>query len=200
MSPTGFTADIIDGISFRQYALHCARAFGALVSMREDSADAPIPTKFKADDYHRKELKKSKAKLALLNKMPIEEAAKEAALEYANAVAERDKAIAKTEDQRAKYLAMLEKVRAYQPPSNEHIEYKKFMESQILSSIDFDYRGDYYKENPIDQLSPEDWKKEQIRHISDSIDYYTKAYAEEVARTKGRNKWLKELFDSLPKE
>ena len=42
--PTGYTADIQDGkiTTLREYALSCARAFGALIMMRDDPHDAPI--------------------------------------------------------------------------------------------------------------------------------------------------------------
>ena len=36
--PTGYTADIKDGIDFKTYAMNCARAFGARVMLRELAA------------------------------------------------------------------------------------------------------------------------------------------------------------------
>lgn len=34
--PTGYTADIKDGIDFKTYAMNCARAFGACVMLRDE--------------------------------------------------------------------------------------------------------------------------------------------------------------------
>lgn len=50
--PTGYTAAIADGIDFKTYALSCARAFGALVEMRDEPANAPIPEEFKPSSYY----------------------------------------------------------------------------------------------------------------------------------------------------
>lgn len=50
--PTGYTAAIKDGITFQEYALSCARAFGALISMREESSDAPIPDALEMSPYY----------------------------------------------------------------------------------------------------------------------------------------------------
>lgn len=55
--PTGYTADLMEkGMEFKPFVLQCARAFGALITMRDDSLDAPIPEKFEPDDYHIKKL------------------------------------------------------------------------------------------------------------------------------------------------
>lgn len=46
--PTGYTADVQSGkvTDFAEYAMNCARAFGALVLMRDDPSDADIPERF----------------------------------------------------------------------------------------------------------------------------------------------------------
>lgn len=42
--PTGYTADLMEkGMEFKPFVLQCARAFGALITMRDDSLDAPSP-------------------------------------------------------------------------------------------------------------------------------------------------------------
>ena len=56
--PTGYTSDIYDGkdISFREYALKCARNFGAYVEMRDSSLDTEMPTEFEPSTYYRDKL------------------------------------------------------------------------------------------------------------------------------------------------
>ena len=44
--PTGYTAPIKDGISFNDFMWGCARAFGALIMMRDDPPGTPIPERF----------------------------------------------------------------------------------------------------------------------------------------------------------
>ena len=60
--PTGYTSKIADGIGFKDFALSCARAFGACIEMRDDPSDKPIPNEFKPNDYHKKRM--AAAKLA----------------------------------------------------------------------------------------------------------------------------------------
>lgn len=50
--PTGYTANIKNGITFEEFALDCARNFGALIIMRDEPKDAPIPEQFEASKHH----------------------------------------------------------------------------------------------------------------------------------------------------
>jgi hypothetical protein len=62
--PTGYTCIIEDkpDVTFAEYVWRCARAFGALLSMREDSLDAPIPDELKSEDtdYYKTAYEKAK--------------------------------------------------------------------------------------------------------------------------------------------
>ena len=59
---TGYTDAVGKGeiTEFKDYALLCARAFGACVSMRDEPLDAEIPEEFKPNDYHEKSLQKAR--------------------------------------------------------------------------------------------------------------------------------------------
>lgn len=48
--PTGYTYPVCEGkiTEFPDFALSCARAFGALISMREEPMDAPLPDEIAA--------------------------------------------------------------------------------------------------------------------------------------------------------
>ena len=61
--PTGYTLELYDGkdITFEEFVLKCARAFGALINMRDEPRDAPIPERFEPSYYHLKELIKAKS-------------------------------------------------------------------------------------------------------------------------------------------
>jgi len=61
--PTGYTAGVQDGkiTEFSDFALNCARAFGALITMRDDPQDTPIPEKFEArTSYYDERLENAK--------------------------------------------------------------------------------------------------------------------------------------------
>ena len=77
--PTGYTADLYDGkdVSFEDFTLNCARAFGALVSLR-DEPDAEIPDEFKVDEFYVKRFEKAKEELEKAKQITDEDFAAEA--------------------------------------------------------------------------------------------------------------------------
>lgn len=198
--PTGYTAAIKDGITFRQFAMNCARAFGATITMRDDGGDGSnIPERFEPSDYHLKELRKAQNELAVLSAMTPEDVAKRASEDYEAAEARRLETLREKRELRAKYEAMLAEVKAWKTPTPDHIQFRNFMLEQIGSSIDFDC-GESYYDKPTQRLTPEEWLLGRRSKIEGDIDYHTKNYAEEVERTEKRNAWIKALRDSLPTE
>lgn len=194
--PTGYTAPIInEGITFKQYALSCARAFGALLPMRDEPSNAPIPDEFKASDYHEKEL--VKAKKELTDYMLLDEDALLKLYEYEQQkeIEQHNKWNAQKDEQRAKYEAMLLEAEAYIAPSEDHVGYREFMIKQIKESIDFDCT---HFEAP-ERLSFIDWKSKYLKHLHWAVEYHAKCNDEEVQRTRDRNKWIKQLKESLAK-
>ncbi len=197
--PTGYTANIGDkDITFKQFVWSCARNFGALVMMRDDPNDAEIPEEFKPSNYHKESLEKAYRELKDLDQI----SEKEATLKSIEECNEKNKQEKEYEKKKLilknKYLAMLEKVKAWNPPSPDHENLKKFMISQIEESIDFDCK--VYPNKTNMPLSGKDWLKEKRDHILWEIEYHTKEDREECERVAGRNLWLKQLRESLKGE
>jgi hypothetical protein len=195
--PTGYTAIIEDraDCTFEDYVWRCARAFGAFVLMRDEALDAPIPKAFEPSDYHVKELAKATRRLAGLRAMPIEQADALAKEEYAQAVREHAKDSEQQKLKLARYDAILAKVKAWDPPTPQHQELKKFMEQQIDVSTEFDRQ--YVRPEP-ELLTGAQWLEKEIKSAQWSFDYHTKEDAEERERTAGRNGWVKALAASVP--
>jgi hypothetical protein len=198
--PTGYTAPIKDGISFKEYAMGCARAFGALIMMRDEPSDAPIPEAFEPSDYNSKRIEEHESELAKVKAMDAEQCQAAAVKEHANDVARFSKYIEENRELEAKYKAMLEQVEAYEPPSPDHVKFKEFMRSQITESIQFDCGGDYHEQlAKINATTPngEQWQATKIATLAKDIAYHAKQHAEELERTEGRNRWVRELRESL---
>lgn len=193
--PTGYTAPIKDGISFRQYALNCARAFGALVLMRDDPADAPIPERFEPSTWNADRLQEASERLTQLRLMSLADTEREALAAHTEALRSYNERKAEREELRGKYEAMLAQVVAWQAPTADHVEYKKFMETQIRESIDFDCRE--YEDAPTLQSGAE-WLAAAIKKAEWDVQYHTREDSKERERTEGRNAWVKALRDSLP--
>lgn len=201
--PTGYTADIAKGITFKEYALSCARNFGALILMRDETKDAPIPDAFEPSDYHSNALKKAEDRIRELRLMSSDEVAKAAITDHHAQVERHREAIAEKAQLKGKYQAMLDQVKAYTPPSPDHENFKKFMVSQIEESIEFDCGGTYH-ENALRDLSepmdPCDWLDEKLAKAREDAAYHDKNLAEEVKRTAERNRWVRQLRASLSGE
>lgn len=193
---TGYTHDVAEGkvTEFPAFAMQCARAFGALVEMRDADPAAKIPESFVVSDYYVQRLVDAEAKLARLEAMDEATAAAECQRAHAASLAEWEKSERDRQTKRQRYEAMLEKVRAWIPPTPQHAEMHSFMASQLISSIDFDCKPYGSKPEPT---PASEWLRGQIVQARQNVAYYTKSKAEEEARVAGRNKWLADLRASL---
>lgn len=194
--PTGYTAEVQKGISFEKYALGCAKAFGALITMRDEPSDKEIPEKLEPSDHHFK--KKTSAEDELKSLILLtDDAANKKALDKFNA--DELYRVNKLKEEsviEARYNEMLVKAKAWVSPSKDHDELKDFMISQIEKSIKFDCGGDYY-EKPTTKMTGEQWRSEKMEQLHKDIAYHIKHYREEIERTNDRNKWINSLRNSL---
>jgi hypothetical protein len=196
--PTGYTAAIKDGISFEKFVWSCARAFGALVMMRDEPTGAPIPQRFEPSDYNAKRAAEARGELARLQAMSIEQVQAAAESAYSEAVQRHEKRTAERTELRNKYNAMLAKAVQWEPPTKDHEGLKEMMISQLRESIDWDC-NDKYDQPPMKQDAMT-WHNAQIAEARRSIAYHEKAQAEENERTEGRNAWLMALRESVPQQ
>ena len=194
--PTGYTAEVANGkvTDFRTFALRCARQFGATIMQRDDPMEE-LPKLRVASDYYERSLAESKARLAWLDTLDVEQANDEAAKEYGEAVKQNEKYRAERSLTKTRYEAMLSDVRAWEPPTPEHQELKRFMVQQLTESIDFDCKD--YSTKPV-RLSGPMWLAREKGKARESIARYTKLYGEELERVEESNRWITALYESLP--
>lgn len=196
--PTGYTATLYEGKpqTFRQFAMQCARAFGATITMRDADLDAEIPEKFEISDYHLKGLFTAQDELRTVQTASIDALNELARLEYDDALRVWQRMMKERRERKDRYEAMLNEVNEWTPPTDEHAEFKKFMQSQLIESIDFDCNYDLPM--PV-QLSGEQWKYKEIARLKRDIEYHKQEQKEEELRVQGRNEWIAALRKSLPK-
>ncbi len=196
--PTGYTADVQDGktTDLRTFTLQCARAFGALVSMRDSAHDAPIPEELVPSKYNNERLAEARKRHTELQAMSSEDVT--AACEKANreAIKQSRESQERTATARARYESMLKKVRAWTPPTADHEGLKDFMVKQLQESIGFDC----HESGPPEPQKRDVWLEAQQDRAMLDIGYHSKAAAEEKARVARRNHWIRALRESLEGE
>lgn len=197
--PTGYTAKIADGQTFEEFILSCARAFGALVEMRDEPADAPIPEEFKPSAYHTTQIGVARAKMEEIRTMRLSTGERMAKQAFEAETEYHEKRIREARELQAKYEAVLERVREWVPPTPDHVGLKDFMVKQIVSSILFDCTStiDYYSKNTPVLLTGEQWMAKTAEEAQRRLAYHREELAKEVERVDSRNAWVRALRDSL---
>ena len=191
--PTGYTAAVCDGkiTEFKDFALSCARAFGALITMRDDPMDAPIPNEFKPSTFNADRLTEAKARLHDLQAMTPEQAEHAAFRDFEERKAHADEANARYDAENERIDAMLEKVNSWEPPTEDHREMKSFMIQQLTIS-----KSDYRAEQP-ERLNGAAWLAREAATAARDVGYHTKAQLEENERATKRTAWIRDLRASL---
>lgn len=198
--PTGYTAGVADGTveEFKEYALQCARAFGACVMLRDEPLSSDIP-EFEPSDYHINELVKAEQELLAFSNTGEAERREMHAAEHKKKVERAELGIAEKQEERGRYESMLEKARQFQAPSPEHIKYAEFLVSQLEESIAWDCNIDYYEalKKPVEFHQ---WESDVVESLTDSIEYHKTRHREEIERAESRNLWIKQLRAVLDRE
>lgn len=196
--PTGYTADIENGISFKEFALQCAHAFGACIMQRDESFTTPLKRDIPSKHYQTGIEKANKALEKLQNASPTQ--LETQFIQYLNKGIKRNKKYKQHKlDLLSKYNNMLFKVKDWIPPTDEHTELKKFMIQQIEDSIDWDCKLDWVDDEleRLNNLTLEEWLKGEIDSHKHTLEYYTKEAKKEIDRCNSRNEWKDQLIESL---
>lgn len=195
---TGYTEKVAENenFSFKDFALMCARSFGALIDMRDEPLDAPLPEKFEPNDYYINRLNEAKAELRKFRANPPKK--DELSKRYDEYLFTLGEDIRKENDKRKiikqRYEAMIDKVKNWQPPTPEHNGLKELMIEQLTDSIEFDCKE--YKPR-IETKAEYIHVYGNEKYLLDEIAHYERFVKEEKDRCESKNKWIKELRDSL---
>ena len=179
--------------------MQCARAFGACIDMRDESSSTPIPESFKPSNYHLEKKHAAEQKLRKFKSFKKEDWEKLAKKTFEEEFARNQKYIDEAKTLLTKYKNMLEKVRAWSPPTEEHQNLKRFMIEQIESSIKFDCDVEYWTRQ-LNSVVLDKWqhfKGEQIALVIENIAYHEKEYEKEVERARKNSEWVNALRESL---
>lgn len=192
--PTAYTAGIENGslTSLREYALLCAREFGALVYMRDEPLknEIRLPT---SDGYYEKSYENATKAYADWMNLTEEEKRTLWNAEYAETIADVERRNEKTRIELERYKRMRTLVAKWIPPTTEHFELKTFMLQQINASTE------WMKEYEIPQQeSFESWSRSHEKILFDSLGRAAAGLEKDKHLIRRRTEWITALMNSLP--
>jgi hypothetical protein len=192
--PTGYTADVEDGkvTEFVDFALACARNFGALITMRDEPKGTPIPEAFTVSQWTRDSVVNAEHRLAELENMGREEIDAAVNTSYVSRLKSYQQSVADYKVKNDRYQKMLDKVNAWTPPTPDHQGMKDFMIQQLESSM----YDDKWLSVP-QKTSVSEWYREELDRANRAVESARKRLDEEIQRVAERNLWVQALRESL---
>lgn len=196
--PTGYTSLILEKpeTTFEQFAMRCAKAFGACIEMRDDPIDAEIP-EFKPSQCVMDSLDSAKKKLEQAMGYQDYQWRDMHEEEIQDGLRRREESRQKDQNERKLFESMMEQVRAWKPPTDEHVGLKEFMLKQLAESLPEMRTDEWYERYSPIETDLAKFKKFRIEILRDSVNYYEKVLQGERERAESRNLWVKQLRESL---
>lgn len=196
--PTGYTyiLEKQPDVSFRDFALRCARAMGALIMLRDEPMDAPLPDDVGGSlDYELTRIAKAKERAAEVASWD----AKEWRRQYAEFKASRERDYAKAREDAARWAKacrrMIDEVNRWKAPTEHHEGLRNFMLQQLEETLRFDgtpLDAEHYEVPPFAE-----WKAAEVARAKAEPHRAEQAYDEAKMRADDRNEWVRALKASL---
>lgn len=191
-----FTQSIKYGaeMSAAEFIVGWAKLRGGLGHMRDEPLDAPIRT-LAMSPYRESALKRAKKNLEEYKNMTLEEA--EALVEegYQKDIAHKKAMDEQRELQKQKFIALMEQVNKWEPPTLQHLTIKEDALSDLKSAIKDCECSPYTPEKMDAQEYINGW----IENCEKEVAYHEKTLAEEKQAVEEKNKWITALLDSVEK-
>lgn len=187
-----------NNLSFKQFALRCAREFGVLVSMRDESWDVPILTEIEPSSYHLDGIKKAEQDLKNLQAQTPQALHAQAVRNRNATLLEIEKGFKKAKHERPICEKMLAKVQSLEV-DGDHLGWKSFMERSLTEALDAEnlnfYTGELARLNQPINIEVE--RANRLESIQSSLEYHTIKWDEELARCKDRTEWLVKMREAI---
>lgn len=195
---TGYTSILLDNdYGVKEWALVCARAFGALIMMRDEPMEAPIPQRQEPSDYHVKELTRLNTELGEWEVMTQDERLAWATTKATANHQSNVDYLAKSKVQNERLQEKLKQVNAWNPPK-DYSELKRFMVEQITMCIDdLSWAENRVKESEDTESNAYRICAERIDSLNKDIKYHEEQNRKEIERVEGRNEWIDGLRKAL---
>ena len=198
--PTGYTYSVQNGevTELKEFMLSCAKGFGAFINMRDDGISSDIKYR-EVGEYYSRRLENTKREFEEFKLLSDEEIQKQLDESYERRVKEQKEGLKRFDEQKQRYLDMIDKVKEWIPPTEDHIKLKEFALEQLNSSLEFDCSDssrNYYLQEPFKD-TVEEYRVYKIKSYLKDLEYYSKSYRDELESVEKANKWIRDLIESL---
>lgn len=188
--PSGYTAALHAGDqSFRDFVLACSSAMGASLDLRDESLDAPS-RRFEPSDHYFEATAKGERRLLDLG--DDETATKMFLAAVMNVDVHNREGARSVSDRAGRYGDMLGRVRAWEPPTPDHVGLKDFMVEQLEESSLLDCFHSALVVPAFDE-----WRTVEIAHAQRRLADAHQSWIDEQRRTDQRNAWFDALLASI---
>lgn len=202
--PTGYTAGIMDGSlkDFESYAKLCLRNFGATIHMR----DEPLSKQWEErtpSEYHQQRIKECEETIEAIKNMSDDELVKQEVAELKKNKKYHQEAIKEGSQQKARLESFLSRAKEWEAPSDEHVNFKNFLESQITETIKFEFSSNYHEaqiekiDKQLSHMHPDELRAQKIAQYSKNLSYHREQYAEDVTRCSRANEWVRQVLETF---
>lgn len=198
--PTGYTYSVQNGevTELKEFMLGCAKGFGAFIHMRDDGISPDIKYR-EVGEYYPRRLENTKREFEEFKLLSDEEIQKQLDESYERRIKEQKEGLKRFDEQKQRYLDMIDKVKEWIPPTEDHIKLKEFALEQLNSSLEFDCSDssrNYYLQEPFKD-TVEEYRVYKIKSYLKDLEYYSKSYRDELESVEKANKWIRDLIESL---
>lgn len=202
--PTGYTAGIEDGTitTGKDFLKLCTRAFGIAIDLRDEPLSVPTPTEFVLDTYYKDRIDRAKKELEHAKNMSFEDAKVKMMKSYAENVAMYKSLAEKDIENNKKYAKVKAEVKAWNPPTAEHYDIKRFALEQIDMCITKQKWIDEYLQKANEKLDDSDeavekYIAEQIECCYENVKRAENNLKEGLERVASKNTWMEQFLNSL---
>ncbi len=200
--PTEYTHALLKGEqTVEEFALGCARAFGAYVEMKDEplSVGAPEKLEDKETELYLKNIADLQRQIRNVKKMSYARAAKYAENDYNSSRLYHTNALIELAEGSFRLSKAMAQVASYTPPTKDHEEYKSFMVRQLSETMDWSCDPSYHKEalKNLKLQTPQEWKADKLEYLSERIEFKTKSLEKYTVRHTTCNDWIKQLHSSV---
>jgi hypothetical protein len=181
-------------ISVREYLETCAKMCGPLIHMRDEKLHEPIRLRH-VSPYTKGRVLTAEDRLEDAKAMTLEKAERELERSYEYDLDRYEDRIKEAALLKKRYEDMLVKVKAWEPPTEEHKHVKEIAIEQLESAIRFDCNTEHFVK-PVKQ-DPQEYINMRIKWCEDELQRARESLAEEGERVEWANTWIKTLQESL---